>query len=158
MPTPAKSFVPEGYSTATPYLVVHDGARALDWYVKAFGGVELYRLPMPNGKIAHAELRIGSSVIMLADEDPQFGNKSAKTLGGTPVGMCLYVEDCDRTFKQAVELGGCSVLRELADQFYGDRSGTFVDPFGHQWTIATHKLDFTREEMAAAMAKMTEQK
>ena len=154
MPTPAKSFVPEGYSTATAYLTVHDAARALEWYVKAFGAVEVYRLPMPNGKIAHAELRVGGSMIMLADEDPQFGNKSPKTLGGSPVGICLYVEDCDRIFKQAVGPGGCTVQRELADQFYGDRSGTFVDPFGHQWTIATHQQDFSPAEIAAAMAKM----
>ncbi|MBK7861084.1 MAG: VOC family protein [Archangiaceae bacterium] len=152
MPTPAKRFIPDAYATLTPYFAVSDAAAAIAFYVKAFGAREAYRLPMPNGKLGHAELRIGNCTLMLADEDPSFGNKSAKTLGGSPVGICLYVEDCDAVFARAVA-AGATVQRPLADQFYGDRSGTLVDPFGQHWTISTHQVDLTPEELSAAMAK-----
>jgi PhnB protein len=139
--------VPEGYHTATPYLIIKGAARALDFYKKAFGAVELMRMDGPNGKIGHAEIKIGDSPIMLADEFPDMGFRSPQSLGGTPVSLCLYVEDVDTRFTQAVA-AGATVMRPVKDQFYGDRSGTLTDPFGHVWTIATHKEDVTPEEMS----------
>jgi PhnB protein len=138
--------IPDGYHSVTPYLVVKDGAKALEFYQKALGAKELMRMPSPDGKIAHAEIRIGNSVVMLADEFPQMGASSPQTLGGSPVGLMIYVEDADSQFNQAVA-AGAKVERPLKDQFYGDRSGTLVDPFGHKWTIATHKEDVAPEEM-----------
>lgn len=152
MATKAKSFVPEGSATVNAYLSVRNAAAAIEFYKRAFGAREVYRLPMPGGVIGHAELRILDTLVMLADEAPEFGNKSPATLGGSPVGFSLYVEDCDAFFKRALEAGGREV-RPVADQFYGDRSGTLVDPFGFQWTIATHKEDMTPEEMAERMAR-----
>ena len=138
--------IPEGYHTVTPYLIVHDAAKALDFYKKALGARELFRMAMPNGRVGHAEIQVGDSRVMLADEFPEMGAKSAKAYGGTPVGLCLYVEDVDARFRQAVA-AGATVERPVQDQFYGDRSGTLVDPFGHKWTIATHKEDLTPEEI-----------
>jgi PhnB protein len=147
--------IPDGYHTVTPYLIVKGGAKAIDFYKKAFGAEELFRFPGPEGCVMHAELKIGDSPIMLADEFPDMGAVSPKSLGGTPVGILLYVKDCDAVFKKAVA-AGAEVDREVKDQFYGDRSGTVVDPFGHKWTIATHIEDISVEECnrrAAAFMK-----
>jgi PhnB protein len=138
--------IPDGFHTATPYLIVKGAAQALDFYQKAFGAREVFRFAGPNGQIGHAEIQIGNSRIMLADEHPQMGAVGPQTLGGTPVGICLYVEDVDALAKRAVA-AGAKVERPVQDQFYGDRSGTFADPFGHKWTIATHKEDVSPEEM-----------
>lgn len=140
--------IPEGYEGVTPYLIVHDGAAALDFYAKGLGAEELMRMPTSEGRIAHAELRIGRAMFMVADESPDFLAHSPKTLKGTPIGLVLYVEDVDALFARAVA-AGATVLRPLADQFYGDRSGTVEDPFGHKWTLSTHTEDLTPEEMAA---------
>ena len=147
--------IPEGYHSVTPYLIVRGAAQALEFYKKAFGARELFRFPMPDGQIAHAEMRIGDSHIMLADEpqDPvhqQMGHKAPNSLGGSSVGIMLYVEDVDAVAKQAVAAGAKEV-RPVVDQFYGDRSGTLQDPFGHIWTIGTHKEDVSPEEMQRRM-------
>lgn len=138
--------IPDGYHSVTPYLIVRDGAAALDFYKSAFSATELFRLEMPDGKIGHAEIKIGDSPIMLGDECPESQAASPQTLQGTSFGLCIYVEDCDAMFAQAVAAGGREI-RPVADQFYGDRSGTIVDPFGHQWTISTHKEDLTSAEI-----------
>ena len=146
--------VPEGYHTVTPYLIISGAAAALDFYKKAFGAKELFRFPMPDGKIGHAEIKIGDSHIMLADEpEGAVANtpdhrpfKSPKSSGRTTVGIMLYVEDVDALAKQAVAAGAIE-LRPVVNQFYGDRSGTYEDPFGHVWTIATHIEDVSSEEM-----------
>jgi PhnB protein len=147
--------VPDGYHTVTPYLIVNGAAAAIDFYKKAFGAEELVRMPTPAGKVGHAELQVGDSRVMLADEFPEMGAKGPGSFGGSPVHLLLYVNDCDAMFHRAVEAGG-KVKRPLKDQFYGDRSGSIEDPFGHDWTIATHKEDLSPEEMnrraAAAMA------
>jgi PhnB protein len=145
--------IPEGYHTVTPYLVVHDATKALEFYKKAFGATELFRMPGPGGKIMHAEIKIGDSPIMLADENPQMGSRSAQTIGGSPVGIMLYVNDVDALAKQAVA-AGAKVVKPVENQFYGDRSGTFTDPFGLQWTIATHKEDVSMQEMEKRMQAM----
>jgi PhnB protein len=138
--------VPAGYHTATIYLIVKGGLKALEWYKKAFGAVELMRFEGPGGVLGHAEIKIGDSPIMLADEFPDMGHKSPTTLGGTPAGVCLYVKDCDALFNQALA-AGATIMKPLENQFYGDRSGTVTDPFGHKWTIATHIEDVSPEEM-----------
>jgi len=138
--------IPEGYHAVTPYLILSKAAEAIDFYKKAFGATELFRMAGPDGKIGHAELKIGDSPIMLADEHPAMGYVSPQTLGGTPVSLLIYVEDVDKVFNSAVAAGGIQQL-PLKDQFYGDRSGTLKDPFGHVWTIATHKEDVSPEEM-----------
>jgi PhnB protein len=144
--------IPDGYHTATPYLIVSGAAKALDFYKKAFGATELFRMPQPDGRIGHAEIQIGSSRIMLADEFPERDIRSPQTLGGSPVSIMLYVEDADHVFDQAVA-AGAKVTRPLQNQFYGDRQ----DPFGHEWHIATHVEDVAPEELqkraAAAQAK-----
>jgi len=145
--------VPEGYHTVTPYLIVSGGAKAIDFYKRALGATEKLRLEGPDGKIGHAEIEIGDSVIMLADEFPEMGAKSPQSIGGTPVGICLYVENVDTRFEQAVK-AGAKIERPLQDQFYGDRSGTVIDPFGHKWTIATHIEDVSEEELSRRMAAM----
>ena len=145
--------IPDGYHTATPYLIIRGAAAALDFYKKAFGATELMRFDAPDGRIGHAEIQIGDSRVMFGDENPEFGNKSPQTLGGTPCGLCLYVPDCDAVFAKALA-AGATVMKPMADQFYGDRSGTVIDPFGHAWTIATHKEDVSLEEMQARMAAM----
>ena len=154
----AAQAVPEGYHTLTPYLSVDDAAAAIDFYQRAFGATERGRMDGPDGKIAHAELAIGDSIVMLADPFPQFQAKPPKELGGTSVGLFLYVENVDEVFRQAVEAGANSTM-EPEDQFWGDRFGTVTDPFGHQWQIATHVEDVPPEEMEerakTAMAGMS---
>ncbi len=148
--------IPDGYHSVTPYLIVSDAARALEFYKQAFGAVELMRLDGPNGKIMHAEVKIGDSPVMLADEFPEMDAISPQTLKGTPVSLMIYVEDVDVRFKQAVS-AGAKVQREVQDQFYGDRSGTLVDPFGHVWSIATHVEDVTVEQVRERLAQMMKQ-
>jgi PhnB protein len=145
--------IPAGYHTVTPYLIVKGGVKALEFYKRAFGARELFRMAGPDGKIGHAEIQIGDSPIMLADEFPEMGAVSPQTLGGTPAFIVLYVEDVDARFQQAIAAGG-KALRPVKDQFYGDRSGTLLDPFGHQWTIATHLEDVSSEEMQRRAAAM----
>jgi PhnB protein len=138
--------VPDGYHTVTPYLIVDQAARALDFYKEAFGAKELMRFPSPGGKIGHAEIQIGDSRIMLADEHPEMGARAPRSIGGSPVSIHLYVEDVDAVASRA-KAAGAKEIRPVADQFYGDRLGTFQDPFGHQWHISTHKEDLTLEEL-----------
>jgi PhnB protein len=138
--------IPEGYHTVTPYLIVKGAARAIEFYQQAFGATELMRFAGPDGRLGHAEIKIGNSPIMLADEFPEMGYRSPQSLGGSAAGILLYVEDADARFRQAVA-AGAKVVKPLQDQFYGDRSGTVEDPFGHQWTLATHKEDVSPEEM-----------
>jgi PhnB protein len=140
------NWLPEGYHTVTPYLVVKGAAQAIDYYVKAFGAVELFRMPAPDGRIGHAEIKIGNSPIMLADEHPEMGHLSPLSIGGAPVGLVLYVEDVDTVFDRAIKLGA-KEQKPLKDEFYGDRMGALVDPFGHVWHVATHKEDVSPEEM-----------
>ena len=146
--------VPAGYAGVTPYLIIRDAARALDFYKKAFGATELMRFPASGGKIGHAEIKIGEGVVMLADESPEMGHKSPQTLGGTAITLMFYVADVDARFAKALAAGGV-VKQPLKDQFYGDRSGTITDPFGHIWTIATHTEDLSAEEVERRMAAMT---
>jgi PhnB protein len=138
--------IPEGYHTATPYLIIKDAAKAIEFYKEAFRAKEMMRMSQPDGRIGHAEIKIGDSPIMLADEFPEMGARSPQSLGGSPVSILLYVEDVDAFAKQAVA-AGTKVIRPVKDQFYGDRSGSFEDPFGHQWHIATHVEDVAPEEM-----------
>ncbi len=145
--------IPDGYNTFACYLIVKDAKAALAFYSKAFKAEEKMRLSMPDGSIAHAEFKIGDSMIMLGEENPGWGATSPQTLGGTPVGLCLYVPDCDAVFNQAVA-AGATVDKPVIDQFYGDRSGTVVDPFGHKWTVCTHIKDLTPAEMQTAMEEM----
>jgi PhnB protein len=145
--------IPDGYHSVTPYLIVDDGARAIDFYKQAFGAKELMRMPAPGGKIGHAEIKIGDSVIMLADEAPDMDARSAKHFGGSPVSLMVYVDDVDSLFPRAVAAGAKEV-RPVADQFYGDRSGTVKDPFGHSWHLSTHKEDVSPEEMKKRMDAM----
>ena len=145
--------IPDGYHTVTPYLIIQGAAGAIEFYKKAFGAKELMRIPGPGGKVGHAEIQIGDSRIMLADEHPEMGAKAPGSFGGSPVGLMLYVEDVDARFNRAVA-AGAKVHRPLADQFYGDRSGTVTDPFGHQWTIGTHKEDVSPEELDRRMKAM----
>jgi PhnB protein len=147
--------IPDGYHTVTPYLIVNNAARAIDFYKRAFGATELVRMEQPGGKVGHAEIEIGDSRIMLADEFPEMGARSPESLGGSPVSMLIYVEDVDSRFRQAIA-AGAKELRPVKDQFYGDRSGTLADPFGHTWTIGTHTEDVTPEEMDRRMAKYME--
>jgi PhnB protein len=142
--------IPEGYHSVTPYLVIDGAADALEYYKKAFGAVELFRMEH-EGKIGHAEMKIGDSPIMLADAHPAEGHVSPKTLGGSPVGIMIYVDDVDTIFPQAIAAGGTE-KKALQDQFYGDRSGTLTDPFGHVWTVATHKEDVSPEEIERRLA------
>ena len=138
--------IPEGYHSVTPYLSIKGAAAAIDYYKKVFGATELFRMAGPDGKIGHAEIKIGNSPIMLADEFPEMEFVSPQTLGGSPVGLMIYVDDVDTMFKNAISGGGTEV-KPLQDQFYGDRSGTLRDPFGHVWTVATHVEDIAPEEM-----------
>ena len=138
--------IPDGYHSVTPYLIISGATEAIAFYQKAFGATELMRIDAPGGKIGHAEIRIGDSPIMLADEFPEMGYKSPQTLGGSPVSIMIYVDDVDSVFKQAIAAGG-KEQRPVKDQFYGDRSGTLEDPFGHVWHVATHTEDVTPAEM-----------
>ncbi|MCE5280435.1 MAG: VOC family protein [Planctomycetaceae bacterium] len=138
----------------TAYLAVRDGVRALEFYKVAFGATEIYRLMMPDGRLGHAEICIGDSVIMLSDEFPEYGGKSPQTLGGSPVSLHLYVEDVDALFSQALA-AGAKEHKAVMDQFYGDRSGQLEDPFGHLWWIATHKEDVGPEELERRVKAMS---
>jgi len=142
----AKKAVPEGHHTVTPQLTLDNAAQAIDWYKKALGAEEVARAVGPDGKIMHADLRIGDSRVML--NDPMASGKGPRALGGSPVSLWIYVDDCDALFNRAVAAGGKVTPRgPLMDQFWGDRSGTFTDPHGYTWTIATHKEDLTPQEM-----------
>ena len=146
--TKAKSPVPEGYHTVTPSLTCDDAVQAIEWYKKALGAEEVSRAVGPDGKIMHAELKIGDSRIML--NDAMMGGKGPKALGGSPASLWIYVENCDALFNRAIAAGAQVAhggMGQLQDQFWGDRSGTFTDPHGYVWTIATHKEDLTGEEM-----------
>lgn len=138
--------IPEEYRGATPYLSVKDAAGAIEFYKKAFGAREVMRMPQPDGKIGHAEVRIGDAPIMLADEFPEMNFRSPQSLGGTPVNIVVYVNDVDALVSQAVG-AGAKLSKPVADQFYGDRVGVLEDPFGHSWSFATHIEDVTPEEM-----------
>lgn len=144
--------IPAGYEGATPYLIVRDAAGALAYYRDAFGAAEVMRMAGPDGKIHHAEFRVGKANIMLADEHPEMGYASPDTYGGTPVSLMLYVPDVDAFFDRAVAAGG-TAQRPVENQFYGDRAGTLRDPFGHTWTIATHVEDIAPPEMERRAAK-----
>jgi PhnB protein len=154
--TKAKSPVPPGYRTATPTLVVHDGAKALEFYEKALGAKVQNRAPSPDGKVWHAELIVGDSMVMVADEFPGSPIGSPSKLKGTTLGMWVYVPDVDATFKRAVAAGAKSVY-EPNDMFWGDRTGTVIDPFGHVWNFATHIEDPTPEEMEQKRAAFVKQ-
>ena len=145
--------IPAGYRTVTPYLTIKNGAKALEFYKKAFGVTEIYKLMMPDGRLGHAEIRLGDSMIMLGDEFPEYGGKAPDTLGGSPVSIYLYVEDVDAFFKRALA-AGAKERKPVMDQFYGDRSGQLEDPFGHLWWVATHKEDVTPEEIQKRAAAM----
>jgi len=138
--------IPDGYRSVTPYLIVKGADRAIDFYKKVFGAVQRMRMDGPNGTVGHAEIEIDDSTIMLADEFPDMGLRSPQSLGGTGVSLHLYVKYVDACFNRAVA-AGAKVLRPVEDQFYGDRSGTVEDPFGHVWTISTHKEDLSPEEL-----------
>jgi len=139
-------FTPDGYHTATPYWIIKGAATAIEFYKKAFGATELFRMAAPGGKIGHAEIKIGDSPIMLADEFPEMDARGPQSFGGTPVSIMLYVADVDTVFDRAMA-AGAKVKQPVQDKFYGDRNGVLADPFGHVWTIATHKEDLTPEEV-----------
>jgi PhnB protein len=147
--------IPDGYPQVIPYLCVDGASAAIEFYVKVFGATERMRMPGPDGKVGHAELEIGDGLIMLADEHPDIGVLSPRTIGGTPVTISIYVEDVDAVFERAVN-EGATALRAVENQFYGDRSGQLEDPFGHKWSVATHVEDVPPDEMekraAAAMS------
>jgi PhnB protein len=152
--------IPHGYGTVTPHIIVRDAARALDFYKKAFGAEERVRMPGPGGKIVHAEMQIGNSIVMLSDEFPEMASRSPQTLGGSPGGLMLYTEDCDRAYHRALQAGATSEMAPQ-DMFWGDRYGKVRDPFGHLWAIGTHIEDVTPEEIGkrqqAFMAQMQKQ-
>ena len=152
MPKP----IPEGYHSVTPYLVVDDAKAAIDFYKRAFGAQEKFRMEMGD-RIGHAEILIGDSHVMLADEFPEMGHRGPKALGGTPVSLMIYVDDVDKVFPQALA-AGAKEQRPLVNQFYGDRSGTLLDPFGHQWTVSTHIEDVPADEMQRRMAEFSKTK
>jgi PhnB protein len=147
--------IPEGYPQVTPYLVVDGAGAAIEFYGKVLGARERMRLPGPDGTIGHAELQLGDSLIMVADEAPQFGLRGPRAIGGTPVTISVYVEDVDGVFERAVQ-AGATALRPVEDQFYGDRSGQFEDPFGHRWSIATHVADVSPDEMSQRAADLAD--
>jgi PhnB protein len=139
--------IPEGYPRVTPYLCVDGASAAIDFYSAVFGATERMRMPTPDGKVAHAELQFGDSVVALSDEYPELGARSPKAFGGSPVTLSVYVEDVDAVFERALK-AGAKALRPVEDQFYGDRSGQFEDPFGHRWSVGAHIEDVSPEEMA----------
>jgi PhnB protein len=145
--------IPAGYHAVIPYLSVRGAAQAIDFYKKAFGAEEVMRMPMPDGKIAHAELKIGDAHVMLADEFPQMDFRSPQTVGGSSVMIMIYVPNVDEIVQKAVA-NGANITKPVQDQFYGDRSGSLADPFGHLWTIATHVEDVSPEEMDRRMKSM----
>jgi PhnB protein len=145
--------VPPGYHSVTPYLIVDGAARALDWYKEAFGATELMRLPGPNGRIGHAEIQIGDSHVMLADEHPEIGAKAPAAFGGSPVSLHLYLPDVDAVIKKAAT-AGATIKSPPEDKFYGDRLGSLIDPFGHIWHVSTHIEDVTPQEIERRLAAM----
>ena len=145
MPSKVKP-IPAGHHTVAPYLAIKNALSALEFYKKAFGAIETYKLIVPDGRLGHAEIRLGNSLIMLSDEFPEFGGKAPESLGGSPVSIHLYVEDVDAFAEKAVA-AGARELKPVADQFYGDRSGQLQNPYGHLWWVATHKEDVAPEEM-----------
>ncbi len=149
--------IPDGYHTATPYLVIGGAAKAIEFYKQAFGAEELLRMADPSGKVGHAEIKIGDSTIMLADEHPERGHKGPKSLGGTPVSIMLYVRDVDAVVAKAIA-AGATIRQPVQNQFYGDRSGTLEDPFGHVWTVATHVEDLSPEEIGRRAAEAMKKK
>jgi uncharacterized glyoxalase superfamily protein PhnB len=144
--------IPEGYRTITPYLIVKGAGEALDFWTRAFGAVEVVRMPGPGGSVMHAEVRIGDSMLMLSDEFPDWGQLGPVSRGGATSSIMLYVEDCDAAFRRAVE-AGCTATMPPTDEFWGDRFAKVTDPFGHQWALATHVEDVSPEEMARRMAE-----
>jgi PhnB protein len=144
--------IPDGYPRLAPYLIVDDGAAAVDFYTSIFGATERMRMAGPDGKIGHTELELGDSLIMLADENPDLGIVGPRSLGGTPVSLHLYVEEVDDVFERATAAGAVST-RPVENQFYGDRLGAFEDPFGHRWNVATHVEDVAPEEMQKRAAE-----
>lgn len=138
--------IPNGYHAITPYLALRDAARAIEFYKKAFGATELMRIAAPNGRVGHAELKIGDSIIMMADEHPEMGSRAPQTVGGSPVSLMLYVENVDAVTDRALT-AGAKLTHAVEDKFYGDRSGTVTDPFGHVWHISTHKEDVPPDEL-----------
>jgi PhnB protein len=147
------SYIPKGYNTVTPYLVIKGAAKAIEYYKNVFGATVVVRMDGPDGKVGHAELQIGDSRIMLADENPQMGNRSAESIGASPVSLYVYLPDCDTVVERAAA-EGAKILKPVADQFYGDRSGFIQDPFGHLWGVATHVEDVSPAEMKERMKKM----
>jgi PhnB protein len=145
--------IPPGYAGVTPYLTVRDAARAVEFYKQALGATAVMRLEGPDGTVAHAELRIGEGFVMVGEEMPQMGAKGPLSFGGSPVSLLVYVKDVDAVFARALA-AGAETKRPVAEQFYGDRSGAIVDPFGHQWMIATHVRDVSKEAMQKAMEAM----
>ena len=148
--------IPQGYEGATPYLIVKGAANALEFYKQAFGATEIMRMPGPGGTVGHAEIKIGKAIIMLADELPKMNHKSPQSLGGTPVSMLLYAEDVDALVKRAIA-AGAKALTPVETKFYGDRSGSLEDPFGHQWHVSTHVEDVPPDEMAKRAEDFTKQ-
>lgn len=147
---------PPGFHSVTPYLFIRGAAEAIEYYKQAFGAEEVFRMPGTDGKIMHAEIQIGDSRVMLADENPEAGVASPATLNGTSASLMIYVEDVDQSFEQAIAAGG-KVYRPVADQFYGDRSGCLTDPFGHVWTISTNTEELTPEEFQKRVEDLTQQ-
>ena len=152
------SYIPKDYNSITPYLVVRGAAQAIDYYKNVFGATETVRMNGPDGKIGHAELKIGNSHIMLADENPSMGagHSSAATIGSTPVSLYVYLPDVDKVIERATT-SGAKILKPVEDQFYGDRTGFIQDPFGHLWCVATHVEDVKPKDMEARMKKMMTQ-
>jgi PhnB protein len=144
--------IPDGYPRVIPYLIVDGGTAAIDFYSSVLGATERMRMPAPDGKIGHAELELGDSLIMLADEFPDMDARGPRTMGGTPVSLLVYVDDADAAFDRAIQAGAKS-LQPVEDKFYGDRSGRFEDPFGHRWDVATHVEDVPPDEMAKRAAE-----
>ena len=147
--------IPDGYHSVTPYLVVDDAKAAIDFYTRAFGATEKFRLPMGD-RIGHAEIKIGDSHVMLADEFPDMGHRGPKALGGTPVSLMVYVEDVDSTFRKAIE-AGATEKRPVENQFWGDRMGTLTDPFGHMWSLATTVEEVAPDELQRRMEQFSKQ-
>lgn len=145
-------YIPKGYNTVTPYLVIKGAAKAIDYYKNIFGATVVVRMDGPDGKVGHAELQIGDSRIMLADENLSMGNRSAESIGSSPVSLYVYLPDCDKVVEKAAA-EGAKILKPVQDQFYGDRSGFIQDPFGHLWGVATHKEDVSAKEMAERAQK-----
>ncbi|HYM20839.1 MAG TPA: VOC family protein [Candidatus Kapabacteria bacterium] len=148
-----ENYKPDGYHTAIPYLIINGAAKAIEFYKDVFGATEMLRFPQPDGRIGHAEITIGDSVIMLADEFPEMGYRSPVSLGGSPVNICLYVPNTDKTVAAAVK-AGATITQQIEDKFYGDRAGAIKDPFGFTWNIMTHIRDVSTDEMMKAASAM----